>query len=384
MVLLRLLSCPWLILGDFNDIACVAEKSGGNFDSGGQNFINWIDRNQLIDLGFSRAKFTWCNKRNADAIIWKRLDRGLSNIAWRLLFPEAYLSHLPRVNSDHCPIMVRLSFAYLPDKDCVPFRFQAMWFTHPKFSEFIADLWQSNNGNAVLKYAGLVSSLVSWNRQLENELSTEYNLILEQEELFWLQKSRNTWLADSDLEGLSCEVTDDEVKNSMFAIGGLKTPGPDGFPALFYQKCWGMCSADIIALVKDCVLTAFLPENINETLIALVPKVERPVSMSQLSPISLCNTLYKVISKILVAQLRPCMANLVSPNQVSFVPGRQIVDNIVVAQEMLHKFKNSKGSKGFIAWKIDLSKAYDRLNWDFIREVLWEVGICGRILELLM
>ncbi|KAI5350805.1 hypothetical protein L3X38_003696 [Prunus dulcis] len=110
-------------------------------------------------------------------------------------------------------------------------------------------------------------------------------------------------LADSDLEGLSCEVTDDEVKNSMFAIGGLKTPGPDGFPALFYQKCWGMCSADIIALVKDCVLTASLPESINETLIALVPKVERPVSMSQLCPISLCNTIYKVISKILVARL---------------------------------------------------------------------------------
>ncbi|KAI5333293.1 hypothetical protein L3X38_023424 [Prunus dulcis] len=106
--------------------------------------------------------------------------------------------------------------------------------------------------------------------------------------------------------------------------------------------------------------------------------------MSQLRPISLCNTLYKVISKILIARLRPCMANLVSPNQVSFVPGRQIVDKIVVAQEMLHKFKNSKGSKGFIAWKIDLSKAYDRLNWDFIREVLWEVGIRGRILELLM
>ncbi|CAL2272823.1 unnamed protein product [Prunus armeniaca] len=106
--------------------------------------------------------------------------------------------------------------------------------------------------------------------------------------------------------------------------------------------------------------------------------------MSQLRPISLCNTLYKVISKNLVARLRPCMANLVSPNQVRFVPGRQIIDNIVVAQETLHKFKSSKGRKGFIAWKIDLSKAYDRLNWDFIREVLWEVGICGRILELLI
>ncbi|CAL2267139.1 unnamed protein product [Prunus armeniaca] len=141
---------------------------------------------------------------------------------------------------------------------------------------------------------------------------------------------------------------------------------PHLFPRLADMDLEGLCSADI-----------------NETLIALVPKVERPVSMTQLRPISLCNTLYKVISKILVARLRPCMASLVSPNQVSFVPGRQIVDNIVVAQEMLHKFKSSKGRKGFIAWKIDLSKAYDRLNWDFIREVLWEVGIRGRLSHII-
>ncbi|CAL9005576.1 unnamed protein product [Prunus brigantina] len=106
--------------------------------------------------------------------------------------------------------------------------------------------------------------------------------------------------------------------------------------------------------------------------------------MSQLRPISLCNTLYKVVSKILVARLRPLMSKLVSPTQVSFVPGRHITDNIVVDQEMLHKFKVSKGKNEFVAWKIDLSKAYDRLSLNFIRDVLWEVVIRGRILELLM
>ena len=94
---------PWLVMGDFNDISCASEKCGGNFDSGGSAFVDWISRNQHIDLGFSGSKFTWCNKRNAEGIIWKRIDRSLSNIAWRLMFPEAYLSHLPRINSDHCP-----------------------------------------------------------------------------------------------------------------------------------------------------------------------------------------------------------------------------------------------------------------------------------------
>ncbi|BBH04509.1 transposable element gene [Prunus dulcis] len=78
------------------------------------------------------------------------------------------------------------------------------------------------------------------------------------------------------------------------------------------------------------------------------------------------------------------MQKIVSPAQASFIPGRQIVDNIIVAQEVLHKFRNSKGKKGFIAWKIDLSKAYDRINWDFIYDVLWEIGIRGKLLVLIM
>ncbi|CAL2255075.1 unnamed protein product [Prunus armeniaca] len=457
--LIKASNLPWLVLGDFNDIVSMDEKCGDNFDQGGKRFGEWIDRNHLVDLGFSGAKFTWCNKRNAKGIIWKRLDRGLCSIDWRLLFPEAHLMHLPRVNSDHCPIL-----------------------------DFVTNLWSSGDGHAVHRTASLVAPLGTWNQQvfgclftkkrhllarlagiqkklchehnpflseLEVELTKDYNLLLDQEEIFWLQKSRNTWLNEGDrntrffhlstivrrrrnkleglhndfgdwitekqsmkhiivkyfqglfsasdmvgdyallpqlfpslegdeLEGLSCPVSIEEIKNSVFAIGRLKTPGPDGFPTLFYQDYWGFCSDDIISFVQDCFNTASLPDHLNETLISLVPKVERPMCMNQLRPISLYNTLYKVVSKILVARLRPCMTKLVSPSQVSFVLGRQITDNIIVAQEVLHKFKSAKGKKGFIAWKIDLSKAYDRMQWPFIREVLWEAGIKGSILELLM
>ncbi|KAJ6670143.1 hypothetical protein OIU85_014250 [Salix viminalis] len=87
--LARASNLPWLVMGDFNDISCASEKCDGNFDSRGSAFVDWISRNQLIDLGFSGSKFTWCNKKNAEGIIWKRIDRGLSNIAWRLMFPEA-------------------------------------------------------------------------------------------------------------------------------------------------------------------------------------------------------------------------------------------------------------------------------------------------------
>ncbi|KAL6194708.1 hypothetical protein ACLB2K_035785 [Fragaria x ananassa] len=78
------------------------------------------------------------------------------------------------------------------------------------------------------------------------------------------------------------------------------------------------------------------------------------------------------------------MSTLVSPTQVSFIPGRNITDNIIVAQEMLHKFRNSKGNLGFMAWKIDLAKAYDKLQWQFIESVLWEVGIRDKLLQLMI
>ncbi|KAK3229447.1 hypothetical protein Dsin_001328 [Dipteronia sinensis] len=77
------------------------------------------------------------------------------------------------------------------------------------------------------------------------------------------------------------------------------------------------------------------------------------------------------------------MPNLISPNQVAFVPGRQIQDNIIVAQEDLHKLKTMKGKKDSMSWKIDLSKAYDRLQWNFIRDVIVEAGLKGSFVDLI-
>lgn len=135
-------------------------------------------------------------------------------------------------------------------------------------------------------------------------------------------------LEEADLASLSYSFFVEEIKNNLFAICRLKTPSLDGFPALFYQDYWGVCSDDIISFVHGCFYTATLPDHLNETLISLVPKVERPISVNQLRPIRLCNTLYKMVSKILVARIHPCMTKLVSLSQVSFSIGRLITDNI--------------------------------------------------------
>ena len=91
-------------------------------------------------------------------------------------------------------------------------------------------------------------------------------------------------------------------------------------------------------MVKLVFSSGKIPCGLNHTLITLVPKVASPQDMSLFRPISLCCTLYKVISKILVSRIQPPLQYLISHNQVSFVPSRLISDNIVIAQDVLHKF----------------------------------------------
>ena len=115
--------------------------------------------------------------------------------------------------------------------------------------------------------------------------------------------------------------------------------------------------------VTNIFESKIVPEYLNETLISLIPKSPNPESLNNYVPTSLCNTIYKIVSKIVVGRLRPHLDKLISPNQAAFVPGRLGLDNIVIAQELLHSLDTKKGKVGFMAVKVDLAKAYDRLEW---------------------
>ena len=107
----------------------------------------------------------------------------------------------------------------------------------------------------------------------------------------------------------------------------------------------------------------------------MIPKTERTTRMSELRPISLCNVWYKVISKVLCQRLKSCLPQLISETQSAFVPGRLISDNILIAQEMFHGLRTNKACQSkYTAIKTDMSKAYDRVEWDFIQAVLLKMG----------
>ena len=127
--------------------------------------------------------------------------------------------------------------------------------------------------------------------------------------------------------------------------------------------------------VKEFFNTGVMPAGVNETAIVLIPKVDQPIELRDYRPISLCNVLYKVVSKCLVNRLRPILDELISPNQSAFVPGRMITDNALIAFECFHSIqKNKKLSSATCAYKLDLSKAYDRVDWKFLEQSMYKLG----------
>ena len=113
-----------------------------------------------------------------------------------------------------------------------------------------------------------------------------------------------------------------------------------------------------------------VPDYLNTTPIALILKILDSETLGNYRPISLCNIMYKVLKKIIVARLRPYLGKLISPLQTAFVPGRKVMDNMFITQELIHSFSRKKGNARCMAIKIDLEKVYDKIEWSFDREML--------------
>lgn len=183
---------------------------------------------------------------------------------------------------------------------------------------------------------------------------------------------------------LEMELGDEEVKRAVFEMDKSKTAGIDGFNASFYQFNWEVIGSSVCKMVRKTFQKGRVDPNINKSMIVLIPKVAKPESFHQLRPISLINVGAKIFSKVVANRIRRVMPLLVSSAQSSFVPGRNIVDNIITAQEAIHSMGSMKGVRGWMAIKIDLTKAYDMISWSFIEETLSDAKIPPLLSQVIM
>ena len=168
---------------------------------------------------------------------------------------------------------------------------------------------------------------------------------------------------------LKREVTAVEIKGTLFSMPLNKSPGPDGYSVEFIRASWDIVGVDIINAVREFFKNGRLLKDMNTTAIALIPKKSEACSLGDYRPISCCNIIYKLISKIIANRLKPILSKCVSPNQAAFLKGRSLGENFLLASELIKDYNKSSCLKSAML-KVDIRKAFDTVCWDFVIKVL--------------
>lgn len=171
---------------------------------------------------------------------------------------------------------------------------------------------------------------------------------------------------------LTKPITLNWVEEAVSQMKEGAAPRPDGFTENFFHHFWGLVKMDMWRMVEDSRVSWRILPALNATFLTLIPKSERADSPDKSKPISLCNVIYKIATKVIANRLKPLLPSLISPEQSGFVEGRQITDGIILVHETLHSIK-VRNLPGMMV-KLDIAKAYDKLNWQFIRKMLEAFG----------
>ncbi|GLT59334.1 hypothetical protein SLA2020_321590 [Shorea laevis] len=193
-------------------------------------------------------------------------------------------------------------------------------------------------------------------------------------------------ILDEDNAFLLREFTESDITTTLFQMNPSKAPGPDGFSPGFFQHFWGTVKEDVVAPCLSFLnCRGELPTGLNFTHIVLIPKRANPRSMSDLRPISLCNVIYRVLAKALANRFKQVLQHVISLEQSAFLPNRLITDNAMIAFETLHYMRNrGRRKRGWQAVKLDMSKAFDRVEWSYLVQVMRAFGFAEDWIQLIM
>ena len=183
-----------------------------------------------------------------------------------------------------------------------------------------------------------------------------------------------------DCARMEREVTREEIKEALFKMPGSKAPGPDGYTSEFFKEAWEVIGEDVVVAIQSFFLKGFLPKGVNSTILALIPKKEEAKMMKDYRPISCCNVLYKVISKILANRLKTILPKCITWNQSAFIKERLLMENVLLAMELVKDYHKEEISTR-CAMQIDISKAFDSVQWSFLMNTLEALGLLKKFIK---
>ncbi|XP_074270197.1 uncharacterized protein LOC141593143 [Silene latifolia] len=392
--------------------------------------VNWCHLQDIPAIG---SFFTWNNKEGVESRVYSRIDRMLVNGDWISCYPEAFANFLPEGLYDHCPCIVQ--FDALTRRNRAPFKYYNIWSLSSEFEGIVREAWTEHIHEAkmfqvVSKLKMLKMRLRILNKRdfsdienncsitcmaltdvnkklrvkpidpeliaIEMEIAKDYAQLQKAKHMFLLQKSKTEWATEGDdnTSYFHANVLDVHVPtvrrgkvvtDAMHSIlhKQTKAPGPDGYTSQFFKDSWDVIGGGITDAVLDLFQNGRMLKQLNNTLLTLIAKVDRPTSVTQFRPITYCKTLYKCIAKILSTRLGEVLPMIISPNQSAFIKGCDIDENIMICQDLVRLY-GRKACSPRVMIKVDLQKAYDSIEWLFLKQMLKALCFPARFVQLIM
>jgi exonuclease III len=238
--------------------------------------------------------------------------------------------------------------------------------THRRYINRISQL-EDDQGTPIKDHDQIADALNSFYQDLLTETNTNREEAIEK-----VTRHIPRIINTDHNSALLRPITQTEVDHAVENMPPGKAPGPDGFTTDFFHHCWDMVKEEVWQVVEESRTSGQVLPALNATFITLIPKEERVTHPKQFRPISLCNVIYKIITKVIANRLKPILPLIISKEQSGYVEGRQIMDSVILANEVVHSLKTSN-TPGMLI-KLDLSKAFDRLSWQYMRAVLDSFG----------
>ncbi|KAL2230690.1 UNVERIFIED_CONTAM: hypothetical protein Sindi_1663400 [Sesamum indicum] len=372
---------PWLVGGDFNAVRDLNEVCGisGDIRMSTVESNTGILEAGLIPLPMQGAWFTWHNCSTTARSLWKRLDRILINDCWLARFPTSSYHSLTTRTSDHSPLVLHGDSRQLNGG---MFRFDNYLALSPEFIPNVQSIWHHEVVDipmyAVTRKLKALKPVFRLQRRNKGDLTLNVQLAKGfLDEAQQLQRAKMQWMKDGDQcsrvffrkiaqrqvmrrilqindKNGTTHTDQGEVAHEfvsyyqnllgVFDIAEDKALGPDGYSLGFFKATWPVVGEEVTRAVLDFFSTEKLLKHINSTILALVPK-----------------------------RLSILLDKIISPRQTAFIPGRSIGDNIMLAQELFSGY-NQMRLPPRCALKVDIRKAYDTVEWDFLLAVLQLFG----------